>query len=96
MDKNLMRTAKYASSKDSTSSACLGARSCHMLDARLTPASPYPCRVLSPCRRVPSSIFNIRRVRTVAAFKQYAFALFPSLAELPHCFPPTAPKEIVR
>jgi hypothetical protein len=84
MGKNLMRTAKYASSKDFASSACFGAMACHMVDARLTLASRPARSVLRPCRMVCSSIFKIRRVRTVGAFKQSAVAFSPALADGPH------------
>jgi hypothetical protein len=84
MGKNLMRTAKYASSKDSASSAFIGASVCPMVDSLLTVASLHAHRVLRPCPMVPSFIFKIRRVRTVGAFKQAAAALFLALADGPH------------
>ena len=84
MGKNLMRTAKYASSKDSANRAFIGASLCRMVDARLTLASLHAHRVLRPCPMVPSFIFKIRRVRTVGAFKQSAVAFSPALADGPH------------
>jgi hypothetical protein len=84
MSKNLIMTVKYGASQDPASGVCMDAVVLRTVDAHRTLAPQIAPRVLRPCRMVPSSIFKIRRVRTLGAFKQYAVALRPNLADAPH------------
>ena len=77
MGKNLMRTAKYASSKDSANRAFAGAALRRVVGARVTLSSLLDRRVARPCRGLAFSPLIIRRGRSALLFDQPTATLFP-------------------
>ena len=83
MGNKLIRTVEYGSCQDLANCAFADAVLWRLVGAGLTLSSPHARRVSRSCLGALSSIFAIRRMRSLMAVHQPGRALFPALANQP-------------